>query len=67
MTTNIKSLGRLKIQVSWSRNEPWHYFNRKNEKVNLHFFMGTVEVPEGDVKLYQFVVWRLMISWGWTN
>jgi len=62
----IHALGRLRVQVDWGQ-ETWYYINQQNEKINMGFFIGSVEPPEGDIKLYQIIIGHLMISWGWTN
>ena len=51
-------------QTDWDL-KGWYYINRKNEKVQMAFFVGTVQAPEGDVTLKQIVVGPFMLTWAW--
>ena len=57
---------KLHIQLDWG-TEAWYYINRDNEKINMTFFIGSLESTTGSetTKLYQFVCGRLLITWGW--
>lgn len=61
---NIKSLGRLRYQIDWSKT-CWYYINRKNEKINLRFFIGSVEFE--DASINQIIIGPFMLSWGWKH
>lgn len=63
-TSNVKSLGRLRYQWDWDK-EGWYYLSRKGEKVNLNFFIGTIEYNTGS--LSQMIIGPLAISWGWAE
>lgn len=60
----IYAIGRLRCQIDWDATG-WWYLNKKDEKINMNLFAGTVE--HEDAKLYQVIIGPLMISWGWTE
>ena len=60
----IRRLGPIMYQTDWDL-KGWYYINRKNEKVQMAFFVGTVQAPEGDVTLKQIVVGPFMLTWAW--
>lgn len=55
----------MKIDVKWGTDSIWNYITNKNEQINLWFFIGTVIAAEKDVKLFQIVIYKLVISIGW--
>jgi hypothetical protein len=64
MKTNIHSFGRLQVQIDWGK-ETWYYISRHREKINMMFFLGTVEFEGGSLR--QFIIGPLAISWGWKS
>lgn len=61
---DIKKFGPIMYQTDWDTTG-WFYINRQQEKVNMTFFIGTVEAPEGDVRLKQLIVGPFMLTWAW--
>ena len=57
----------MKINIKWSSDGIWNYINNKNEQINLWFFIGTVVPSEKDVKLFQIVIYKLVVSIGWNT
>ena len=60
----VYHIGSLHIQFNWDW-QGWYYTNQKNEQINLNFYIGTVQPPERDCKLYQVVVGPFMANWAW--
>ena len=60
----IYHIGKLVFQSNWDWSG-WYYINQKNERVNMHFYIGSVIPPENDSTLYQFILGPYMLSWGW--
>lgn len=56
----VKSLGPFVYEFTWSATM-WYYLTRSNEKINMRFFIGTVDHPLG-VKIYQIVIGSLKLS-----
>jgi hypothetical protein len=64
MNSKIHTIGRLVIQIDWE-STGWFYISRKDEKINMKFFIGTIEYDGGS--LSQIIIGRLAISWGWKH
>jgi hypothetical protein len=63
-TSGVRSVGRLHYQWDWD-STGWYYISRKDEKINMKFFFGTIEYEGGSLR--QFIIGPLAISWGWTD
>ena len=63
-TSGVKSIGRLRYQLDQDPTD-WYYMSRKDEKVNMKFFIGSVDYDTGD--LNQIIIGPMAISWGWAE
>lgn len=57
--TAVKTLGPFMFQIKWNNEPCWYVITRKDEKVNLWFYVGPIDY--GDVTLFQISIWKLAI------
>lgn len=58
--STIRTFGKIQYQLDWDWNG-WYYVSRKNEKIYMFFFIGTIEHETHRLK--QIVIGPLAITW----